>query len=107
LDAARAANYLSAMLGTYLNVIGIVLGAVIGLATRQQLSSAAQSLVKTILGGFTIFCGMKIVWDNINGKFLSCGRQFLIVLLALIFGRLLGRALRLQKFSNRLGQFAR
>ena len=103
----RAANYLAAVFGTYLNVVGIILGAVIGLTTRRQLSATTQTLCKTLLGGFTVLLGMKIVWDNINGKFLSCGRQFLIVLLALIIGRMVGRMLRLQKFSNRLGQFAR
>ncbi|MFM2293989.1 MAG: hypothetical protein RLZZ350_402 [Verrucomicrobiota bacterium] len=97
----------SVLLGTWLNALGIVLGAVVGLTARKSVSPGAQAWAKTLLGAVTIFCGMKIVWDNISGKFLSCGKQFLIVLLALVLGRLLGRLLRLQKISNRLGQFAR
>lgn len=95
------------ILGSILNAAAILVGGIAGLATRKQLSPAVQSACRTILGVFTIFVGLKIVWDNLNGSFASFTRQFIILLLALTVGRLVGRALRLQKISNHLGQFAR
>ncbi len=95
------------MIGSILNTATILVGGIAGLTTRKQLSPAAQSAFRTILGVFTIFVGLKIVWDNLNGSLTSFTRQFIIILLALTIGRLVGRALRLQKISNHLGQFAR
>jgi len=93
--------------GSLLNAVTILVGGIVGLAAREQLSAAVQSTLRTILGVFTIFAGLKIVWDNLNGSFGNFAKQSFILLLALTVGRLVGRALRLQKLSNRLGQFAR
>jgi uncharacterized membrane protein YqgA involved in biofilm formation len=48
----------------------------------------------------------RLVWLGVNGTFLSCAKQLFIALLAVVFGNLIGRLLRLQKISNRLGRFA-
>ena len=95
------------MLGTYLNAAAIILGAILGLSLRRQLSAAAQNYLKLTLGCVTIFFGMKLVWTGLNGSFWQVARQFTIALLALMLGRLVGRLLHLQKLSNRLGRQAR
>jgi uncharacterized membrane protein YqgA involved in biofilm formation len=96
-------------IGTLLNVSGIVIGGIAGLAKKTPLSAANQSFLKVALGAFTAFCGLRLTWIslNLNGTVLQTLKQLGIVLLALVAGRLVGRLLRLQKTSNRLGQFAR
>ena len=95
------------MIGTILNVAGIVIGGILGLAMKRPLSAANQSFFKVALGAFTVFYGLRLTWLSLNGTFLQMLRQLGVVLLALILGKLTGRLLHLQKASNRLGQFAR
>lgn len=93
-------------IGAFLNAIGILLGALFGLALRQPLSARAQDFFRCALGAATVFFGLRLVWLNVNGTFLSCTKQIFIALLALVLGNLLGKLLALQKISNRLGRFA-
>lgn len=95
------------MIGSILNAAGIVIGAIAGLAFRPQLSAARQNYLKLALGAFTMFAGIRLTWQSGNGTAAQVGKQILIAFLALILGRLLGRLLRLQKFSNRIGESAR
>lgn len=95
------------MIGTYLNVAGIVAGGLIGLAQRKPLSAGRQFFCKTVLGALTVFFGLRLVWVSLNGSALQILKQFGVVLLSLTLGKLLGQLLHLQKNSNRLGQFAR
>jgi uncharacterized protein len=92
--------------GAFLNASGILLGALFGLACRTPLSAFAQDLFRRALGVAAIFFGLRLVWLNVNGTFLSCAKQIFIVLLAVMLGSWIGRLLRLQKISNRLGKFA-
>jgi uncharacterized membrane protein YqgA involved in biofilm formation len=94
------------VVGSILNAAGIVIGALAGLSGRS-LSPASQSCFKTGLGAFAAFLGLRLVWDGLNGPFRQIAGQILVALAALILGRFAGRLLRLQKISNRLGQFAR
>ncbi len=95
------------MIGTYLNVAGIVAGGLAGLARPKPLTNATQFFAKTTLGALTVFFGLRLVWLSFSGTSLQILKQFGVVLLALSLGKLLGQLLRLQKTSNRLGQFAR
>ena len=95
------------MIGTYLNVAGILLGGMLGLASRKQLSAAHQHFFKVALGVLTIFFGLQLTWNSLNGSFLQILKQMAVLVLSLTLGKLVGRLLRLQKNSNRLGQFAR
>jgi len=95
------------MIGTVLNVAGILIGGVAGLAWRKTLSSAHESYVKVALGAFTVFYGLRLTWISLNGSFPQILKQLLIAVLALMLGRMTGRLLRLQKMSNRLGRDAR
>ena len=94
------------MTGAFLNALGILLGALFGLAQRAPLSARTQDFFRRALGAAAVFSGLRLVWLHVNGTFLSCGKQVLIALLAVTLGNWLGRLLRLQKLSNRLGRHA-
>ena len=94
------------MTGAFLNAIGILSGGLFGLVRRSPVSARLQYFFKTVLGVFTIFFGLRLVWLSVNGTFLSCLKQVIIALLAVIPGFWIGKLLRLQKISNHLGRFA-
>jgi uncharacterized protein len=91
--------------GAFLNSLGILSGAIFGLALRQPLPARAQDFFRRALGAATIFFGLRLVWLNVNGTFFSCVKQILIAMLALVLGNLIGKILALQKISNHLGRF--
>ena len=95
------------MIGTILNVAAIVIGALAGLLVKKQPSTRAQNYFKAVLGLSTVYFGLRLTWLSINGSFVHVLKQLTIVLLSLILGNLVGKLLRLQKASNRLGQLAR
>ncbi len=95
------------MVGTILNVAGILAGVAVGLVRKRGITPANESFLKVTIGAFTVFYGLRLTWLSTNGSFLQILRQMLIVILALMLGKLCGRLLRLQKLSNRLGAGAR
>jgi uncharacterized protein len=95
------------MLGTILNAAGILIGGIVGLVIARQPSPATQLALKVLMGVGTVFIGLQLTWLSVSGGFRPILKQLVIVLLALIFGKLAGRLLHLQKASNRLGQYAR
>ena len=94
------------MTGAFLNAIGILLGGLWGLVLRKPLSLRMQVLFRSILGLSAIFFGLRLVWLSLVGNFLSALEQILIALFAIALGFWLGKLLRLQKWSNRLGRRA-
>ncbi len=94
------------MIGAFLNALGILLGALLGLARRGELSARAQNQIKSVLGAFTAFCGLQLVWLNVSGNFTSVLKQLFLAVLAVMLGNLLGKIFGLQKISNRLGRHA-
>ena len=95
------------MIGTLLNVTGILAGGIAGLIRSKPLSRAQEASFKVVLAAFIVFYGLRLTWISLNGSLYAICKQLLIVVLALILGKFAGRALRLQEFSNRLGQQAR
>ena len=95
------------MIGTALNVSGILIGGLVGLARRKPLSPANESFFKVGLGVFTVFYGLRLTWLSLNGTFLQILKQLLIAVLSLMLGKTVGQLLRLQEMSNRVGQQAR
>lgn len=95
-----------ACIGAYLNALGILAGAFYGLAVRVPLTARAQNFYKAALGAFTLFYGLRLVFENLHGSFLVGLKQLLIGLLAVVFGQWLGRLIRLQTLSNRVGRYA-
>ncbi len=94
------------MIGAFLNALGILFGALFGLASRQPLSGRTQAFCRSALGAFTVFYGLRLVYENIHGSFSTCLKQILLGLFAVVPGYWLGRLLRLQTVSNRLGRQA-
>jgi len=94
------------MIGTALNVAGILAGGIVGLARRQGLSTAQESFFKVLLGAFTVFYGLRLTWLSVWGSVAQILGQLGIAILALMAGKLVGRLLSLQDFSNRLGRQA-
>jgi uncharacterized membrane protein YqgA involved in biofilm formation len=95
------------MTGTEFNVAGIILGGIAGIAMRRPPGATTQNVFKNVLGAATFGLGVHLMWISLRGTFLELLVQTGILLLALITGRLIGKLLRLQKMSNRIGQFAR
>ena len=94
------------MIGTILNVVGILIGGLLGLTTKKALSIAAESQLKVILAALTVFFGLRLTWVSLSGPVLLLMKQLAIVILSLMLGKLSGRLLRLQQFSNQLGRYA-
>jgi uncharacterized membrane protein YqgA involved in biofilm formation len=92
--------------GAFLNAIGILLGGLGGLALRKPLSLRMQVFFRSALGLSTVFFGLRLVWLGLGATLLSALEQILIALLAVTLGFWIGRLLRLQKWSNRLGRRA-
>ncbi len=97
------------MVGTWINVVGIVLGSICGLLWKNPISTANQLLVKVVLGALLALCGLHLTWMGLSesGSFLHGLKQLLITIVSLTIGKLIGKLLHLQKGSNWLGQFAR
>jgi hypothetical protein len=103
---ARKPRHNWRVIGPFLNALGILLGALYGLANRPAPSGRTQDFMKSLLGALTFFYGLRLVYENVHGTFFGCGKQLLIALLAVALGHGLGRLLRLQTFSNRVGHHA-
>jgi uncharacterized membrane protein YqgA involved in biofilm formation len=91
---------------TLINAAGVVIGALLGLGLRQNIPPGRQLQLKILIGAFMVIIGLRLVWVSLNGEPIEWAKQLLIMLLAMMLGKLMGRLLRLQKMSNRAGQFA-
>ena len=94
------------MIGTILNVAGILVGGIAGLTRSKVLPIATESYLKIVLAALTVFYGLRLTWLSFNGSALQILKQCVILIVALIAGRLLGRFLRLQRISNHFGKQA-
>ena len=88
------------MTGTILNVAGILVGGTAGLFREKSLSPATEAFFRTGLGTFAVFYGLRLTWLSLNGPFMAILKQLLIAVLALMAGKLIGRALHLQVSSH-------
>jgi len=93
--------------GAILNAAGIIIGGVIGLARTTPLSPQTQNFFKLMLGAAALILGLRLTWLSLGGTVGGTLKQLAIAILALVLGNLLGKLLRVQKASNRLGQYAR
>lgn len=95
------------MTGAIINAVAILIGGTIGIIRPRPLQPQTQTFLKILLGAFTLFFGVRLIWMSIGGTFWGTCKQLLIAQLAILIGNLIGKAIRLQKASNRLGQYAR
>jgi uncharacterized membrane protein YqgA involved in biofilm formation len=94
------------MIGTILNSSGILLGGTIGLTSSKTLSAGAEAQLRIFLAAFTVFLGLRLTWLSLGGSAMQILKQCVVLLLALMLGKLTGHLLRFQKLSNRLGHRA-
>jgi uncharacterized membrane protein YqgA involved in biofilm formation len=94
------------VIGAFLNALGILVGALFGLAMRQPVSARTQEFFKSVLGALTGFYGLRLMYESVHGTFLACLKQLLIAALAVVLGYWVGKLLRLQVWSNRIGHHA-
>ena len=92
--------------GALLNALGILLGGLFGLAWRGPLSARTQIFFRNALGAATVFFALRLVYLSVHGTVLNCLKQLCLAALAVVLGNLIGKLLRLQKWSNRLGRYA-
>jgi uncharacterized membrane protein YqgA involved in biofilm formation len=95
------------VIGTIINVAGILIGGLFGLSGRASISPQGESYLKIALAVATVWFGLRLTWLSLSGTFVQVILQLVVVVVAMMLGKLLGRLLRLQAFSNRLGQSAR
>jgi uncharacterized membrane protein YqgA involved in biofilm formation len=98
------------MLGTWINVGTVIAGTVAGRVLGERLKPSARSTVTSVLGCVTCILGiqnaMKTPGCLASAPLAAQLGFFLVVLLSLLFGALLGEALDIEGWLHRLGQFA-
>src|SRR5882672_12440770 len=92
---------------TILNASTIVFGAVVGLVRKTPMTGENQTFFKVGLGLAAVVFGLRLTIVSLHGSWKQILGQIGIVILAMMLGKLTGKILRLQKLSNRMGQFAR
>jgi len=95
------------MIGTFINVASVIVGSLSGLWSRKDFSAAQQNLIKNLLGVFSVWIGLKTIWNGLGGGF---GRSLLLVIVSMIamsLSKLLGKAFRLQASMNKMGKYAK
>lgn len=95
------------LVGTLIDVIAIALGAFLGLSTHKDLTTDWQVKIRKILGIFLIWFGLSMLWKGFNGGFWQIAHQYIVMMVALILGKMVGRGLRVQSSLNRLGRYAK
>jgi uncharacterized membrane protein YqgA involved in biofilm formation len=95
------------MLGTIINAAGIVIGGLLGLCCPGILKPKQERTIQVLLGAFTVFYGLRLVVISFDPPFTHILKQFGIIILALMLGRMAGTLFRLQIQSNQIGQNAR
>lgn len=92
--------------GALVNALGILLGAFVGLTWQKAPSLRTQLFVRNVIGAFTLFLGLRLIYLSIDGTFWPSIKAILIMFLAVVFGFWAGKLLRFQKMSNYLGRLA-
>jgi uncharacterized protein len=94
------------MLGTFLNMAGILGGGVAGLCLRRPLATSTQRYLKMVLGVYTVWIGLRLAVTSLHGGVGSVFKQLAVAVLALFLGRAVGRVLGIQRGLNQLGRMA-
>jgi len=93
-------------LGTVINAVAILLGGIIGLLAKKQLSTDAQNNIKALLVIFTFVAAAHMIWSGVGGSFGQIVKQVGIMMVALILGNIIGKLLGIQKRLGKLGEYA-
>ena len=99
------------MIGAFLNALGIFVGALFGLSMHRPAGRRAQEFFKAALGVCTVIYGLRLVYQNVmilqvaHGT-IYCLKEAFLAAVAVVLGYWLGKVLRFQALSNRLGHRA-
>jgi hypothetical protein len=94
------------MTGPLFNAVGIVAGGAWRLVSKKPIPANYQLALKILLGVYTVWFGLKLTWNSINGSIGQAAKELCIVLLAMALGKMAGKLMRLQKLSNSIGRYA-
>jgi uncharacterized membrane protein YqgA involved in biofilm formation len=95
------------VLGPLFNTSAILVGGLLGFTVRDRLTIRQESFLKIGLAIFTVYYGLRLSCLSLAGTGGHVLKLSIITLVALTVGKIIGRLLRLQSFSNRLGKRAR
>jgi len=84
------------MIGTLFNVATVIIGSLIGLAIQSKMPERINKIVFACLGVFTLLLGFKMAFE---------GQQLLVVLFSLIIGSVIGEAIDIDSYLNKLGNW--
>lgn len=90
-----------------MNALAIFVGGIAGLTLRRPMSAATQSALKILLGAFTVYVGLSLTWQGLNGSFGQVLKQLAVVLGAMVLGNITGKVAHLQWAINHLGHHAK
>ena len=96
--------------GTIFNIITIVLGAFIGIFVGEKLREKSRELITDALGLVTILGAASAIIPLFNNQYTSKlpdGWSTMPILMALLFGGLIGSALKIEDRFEELGNFLR
>lgn len=94
------------MTGSILNAIGIVVGGIMGLMLARQFTASTQVALRGLMGVLTVLVGLHLTWAGLEGNAFQIFKQVVIMIMALMLGRIAGRLMRIQRGLNLLGQYA-
>jgi len=83
------------MLGTFVNVLAIILGCIIGLLIKSKIPERINKIIFQVIGLFTITLGITMAIKTNN---------FLIVVFSLIIGSIIGELFDIEKYLENLSQ---
>jgi uncharacterized membrane protein YqgA involved in biofilm formation len=107
-SCASDAVCLTRMLGTLLNAAAVLVGGIAGLVSKADIPPRRQLLLKLLIGLALVWFGLKIAFGAMtSGDWRYFAKLFLVLLVSMTLGKLLGRLARIQEGMNRLGQLAK
>ena len=83
------------MTGTLINIVAIIVGGSIGLVIKSKLPDRIIKIVFQALGLFTVFIGISMALKT---------EQFLIMILSLVIGSIIGELIDIEKYLNRVSE---
>jgi hypothetical protein len=94
------------VIGTLINVAGVIAGGIAGGVTRRNLSPESQQQARLVMTALTVLIAASLVWKGLQPPWHQALKQITIAALALSLGSFLGHALGLQRQLNRLLRWA-
>ena len=92
--------------GTVANVVAVIVGSAIGMALAGRFSPSTRSLVTDVLGLLTMVVGASSIaplFDDNLAAAVGSSLVFVVIMMSLIGGTLIGAALRIERRLDRLG----